>query len=430
LKLFKKKITIIGLGYVGLPLAIALSKYFKVFGFDISRKNISDLRNGVDQTFQFTQKKIFSKKIFFTYDPKVIKKSHIIIVTVPTPIKKNNKPDFSFLFKACKFIGTNLKNKSTIIFESTVYPGATKELCIPIIEKNSKKKWKKDFFVGYSPERANVGDKSKSVSKIVKLVSGDTDRTTSLLKNVYKLIVKKIYITKSIEIAEASKSIENIQRDVNIALMNEFAIICNKLKLNTKEIIDAASTKWNFNKFTPGLVGGHCISVDPYYLIQKSISSKYFPKLIYTSRLINESFSNFLFSNIEGILKKNENNLKRIKILILGVTFKQNCNDVRNSKIFDLIYLLKKRGICVTINDPYANFNEVIKIYGEKIVEWNLLGQEKFDMIILANPHRFYFKLGIKKILKKLKYKKHFFDIMSAFSKDDVIKNKFNYWNI
>jgi UDP-N-acetyl-D-galactosamine dehydrogenase len=431
MKIEKKNITIIGLGYIGLPLAIKLNKYFNIFGFDISKDRILLLKKGLDLTNEVTKRQLLSKKkIIFTDSPEVIKKSDIIIVTVPTPIKKNKKPDFSPLFKACEFIGKNLKENAIIIFESTVYPGATRELCVPIIERYSKKKWKKNFFVGYSPERANVGDKSKSVSKITKLISGDSRSTVNKIKNIYKLIVKKLYATSSIEIAEAAKSIENIQRDVNISLMNEFAIICNKLNLSTKEIIDAASTKWNFYKFTPGLVGGHCISVDPYYLIKKSTSLKYFPKLLTTARSINESFANFLFYKIKSIFKKSNKDLKKINFLILGVTFKENCNDIRNSKIFNLIALLKKQGANVTLHDPYAIKDEVWNIYSVKLIQWNLLRDSTFDMIILANPHKYYFDLGLKKILKKLKIQKHFFDIKSAFDKNVIQKKKINYWNI
>jgi len=430
LKLKKIKLTIVGMGYVGLPLAINFGKKINTFGFDNSRSRINFLNKKIDNNNEFKKKDfLLSKNVLFTNDPSVISNSDFIIVTVPTPINSNNKPYFTALLNACKNIGKYLKKKSIIIFESTVYPGATRDICIPAIEKYSKKKWKKDFFIGYSPERANVGDRSKSVTKVKKIISGDCFSTLLKIRYLYKIITKKLYEASSVEVAEAAKSIENIQRDVNISLMNEFSIICNKVGISTKEVLDAASTKWNFCKFLPGLVGGHCISVDPYYLIHKSKSLGYFPKLMTTSRVVNESLPYFLFDKIKKIIKKTNKRPKKFKILILGLTFKENCRDIRNSKIFILIKLLKKIQVNLTLNDPYASKEEVLKIYNEYTANWNDINSF-YDMIIFVNPHKYYLELGLKKILTKLKFKSYFFDIKSFFDKELIVSKKYEYLSL
>ena len=284
-----KIITVIGLGYVGLPLAVEMGKKLKTYGYDISKKRIDELKRNLDSTNELNSSEIKrSKNLIFTNNVNSISKSDFIIVTVPTPVTSKFKPDFKMLKNACKIIGQNLKKKSIVVFESTVYPGATNKVCIPIIEKFSKTKWKKDFYVGYSPERTNVGDKSKSLRKVTKLISGDTNQTLKKIKILYSIITDNLYETDSIEIAEAAKSLENTQRDVNIAFINEFSIICEKLKINTTDVLEASSTKWNFINFKPGLVGGHCISVDPYYLIFRSKQLNFKPKIILSSRLQNE----------------------------------------------------------------------------------------------------------------------------------------------
>lgn len=430
LELKKIKLTIIGMGYVGLPLAINFGKKINTFGFDNSRLRINFLKKKIDNNNEFKKKDfLLSKNVLFTNDPSVISNSDFIVVTVPTPINGNNKPDFTALLNACKNIGKYLKKKSTIIFESTVYPGATRDICIPAIERHSKKKWKKDFFIGYSPERANVGDRSKSVTKVKKIISGDCFSTLLKIRYLYKIITKKLYEVSSVEVAEAAKSIENIQRDVNISLMNEFSIICNKVGINTREVLDAASTKWNFCKFLPGLVGGHCISVDPYYLIHKSKSLGYLPKLMTTSREVNESLPYFLFDKIKKIIKKNNKRPKKFKILILGLTFKENCRDIRNSKIFILIKLLKRIQVNLTLNDPYALKEEVLKIYNENATNWNDISSF-YDMIILVNPHKYYLELGLKKILTKLKFRGYFLDIKSFFNKELIESKKNEYLSL
>ena len=424
-----KILVVIGLGYVGLPITLKFSKKITTFGFDNDVSRINELKNGYDINNEFKKKKLIeNQNLSFTFSEKIISNADYIIVTVPTPINRYKKPDFNPLNSACKSIGKNLKKKSIIIFESTVYPGATKEKCIPIIEKYSNKIWKKDFHVGYSPERANVGDKTKSFEKIVKIISGDSKECLGKIFKLYNLVTNKLYKANSIEIAEAAKSIENTQRDLNIGLMNEFAIICDRLKLNTKEVLDAAKTKWNFINFNPGLVGGHCIGVDPYYLSYKSETLNYTPELINSSRKINNLMPIFIKDKIIKILKKKTKT--KTKILICGLTFKENCNDIRNSKIFDLIKMLKSYNFKISLHDPYAVKENVYSLYKENIIEWSST-KDNYDLIILSLNHHFYHKLGLKKIYSKIKKNGNMFDIKSAFYNAKYIsKYKINYWSL
>lgn len=418
MKFLKKinKISVVGLGYVGLPLFIALSKKFNTVGFDIDTKRIFNLKNGVDETKEINLKNLISlKKLNITSKITDTKNSDIFIITVPTPVTQKNIPDLSLIKKATIGISQMIKKGSIIVYESTVYPGATEEICIPLIEKKSSLKWKKDFFVGYSPERINPGDKKHTLDKIVKVVSGDTKSSLNRIAYIYKKVTNAgVYKCKSIKVAEAAKVIENTQRDLNIALVNELSIIFDRMNINTNEVIDAASTKWNFNRFMPGFVGGHCIGVDPYYLTYKSQQLKYTPKIILAGRKINDEMSSYAAKKIIYFSKKKfkSNNLN---ILILGFSFKENCPDIRNTKILDLVKKINKTIQKVDIFDPVINLSDTKKL------NLNFLLKEPkrnyYDIIILAVPHDNFKKMGIKKILEYTKNKSLFFDLKSVFDK-------------
>ena len=343
-KKLKKNIAIIGLGYVGLPLAISFQKIYNVIGYDTSVERIDELKKNNDSNKQYSKKSLrVLKNIKFTNDSKILKKTEILIVTVPTPINNKNLPDLSYLKKSCKIVGKNIQKKSIIIFESTVYPGCTEEVCIPLIEKFSKKKINRDFYVGYSPERINVGDKKHTLEKIKKIVSGSNKFTTDKIANLYSKIIKAgVHKCPSIKTAEAAKAIENAQRDINIAFINEITKIFYQLKINTNDVLNAAATKWNFLNFKPGLVGGHCIGVDPYYLTYKAKKIGFNPKVILVGRETNDNMSSFLSKLF--IEKMKERKLGK-KILILGLSFKEDVSDIRNSKIFDMIEYFHKKNM-------------------------------------------------------------------------------------
>ncbi len=417
--MFKKKlkISIVGLGYVGLPLAVSFSKYYKVFGFDLNKDRINNLQKGYDETLEVNKATILkSKNLTFTKNLKDLKKCNCHIVTVPTPIDKFNKPDFRNLISASRMIGKILKKNDTIIYESTVYPGATEEICVPILEKNSNLKFNVDFYVGYSPERMNPGDKKHNVENIIKVTSGSNEVTANFVNKLYKSIVKAgTYKASSIKVAEAAKVIENTQRDINISLINELSLIFNKLNIDTEEVLRAAGTKWNFLPFRPGLVGGHCIGVDPYYLTYKSKKLGYNPKIILAGRNLNDNMSTHVANKL--FLKMREKKIKIVnsKILIMGLTFKENCPDIRNSKVFDLVKRLKKSKAKISVYDPWVN----IKI--KKLKEVNLIKKPKkqyFDCIILAVSHTIFKKMGIKKINNFTKKNHIIFDLKYIFSEN------------
>ena len=393
------KIAIIGLGYVGLPLAYEFSKVHDCIGYDISKKRILELKSGIDKTDEYSKENILDSKLLFTDEEEDLNGKDFYIITVPTPLKKNNKPDLSPLKTASKTVGKYISKGSIIIYESTVYPGCTEEDCIPILEKYSNLKFNKDFFCGYSPERINPGDKIRKLKDIVKVVSGSNKKTTRSVNKLYKSIIKAgTYIAPSIKVAEASKIIENVQRDVNISLVNEFALIFEKLNIDTQEVLDAASTKWNFLNYRPGLVGGHCIGVDPYYLAYKSLQKGYSPKVLLNGRKVNNSIPKRIVKSI--VKKSNELNIriKSSKILILGITFKENCSDVRNSRVIDLVKELKKISDNVFVHDNYADKVEIKK---EHKIEFIEKINNKYDIVILAVSHDNYLKINFSEILKK-----------------------------
>ena len=415
-----EKVAIIGLGYVGLPLAVALKKKkFEVVGFDISKSRIFDLKNNIDKNKQLNLKKInFSKKILLTSNEMVLNECDYIIVTVPTPIDNKKNPDLDLLKKSCKLIGKNLSKKSIIIFESTVFPGCTEEICVPLIEKFSKKKLNKNFYVGYSPERINVGDKKHSLENIIKIVSGSNEYALKKILKLYSKIIKsKVHICSSIKVAESAKAIENAQRDINIAFINEVSKIFFKLKINTSEVLKAAGTKWNFLNFEPGLVGGHCIGVDPYYLTYKAKKSGIKSKVILSGRNTNDQMPLFLSKIFMDKMKKK--NLGK-NILILGLSFKENVSDTRNSKVFDLIKNFTKNKFKVDVFDPIA------KTDVKKTTNFNFKNKldykKKYDGIFVAVRHSVFLKINEKKIKKLGKKNCIFFDFKNIFL-NKTIKN-------
>ena len=394
-----KKITIIGLGYVGLPLAIEFGKKFNVLGFDTSKSRVYELKKGLDSNGEFTENQILQNKIQFTHSEKDVGNSDFYIVTVPTPLKKNNEPDLRPLKSASQIVGKKIKKGDIVIYESTVYPGCTEEDCVPILEKTSGLVYNVDFFCGYSPERINPGDKKRKLSNIKKVVSGSNTNVSNIVNDLYsKIIIAGTHLAPSIKVAEASKIIENVQRDVNISLMNEFALIFEKLNLDTKEVLDAASTKWNFLNFRPGLVGGHCIGVDPYYLAYKSEKSGYKPKVLLSGRKVNNNICKNIFKSIYKKCKNSKIDLKKCKILILGITFKENCSDTRNSRVVNLYYHFKKLNNNVDVYDPNANKDEVYRSSKIKLIQSI---NKKYDVVILAVAHNQFLNIEYKNILNK-----------------------------
>lgn len=388
------------MGYVGLPLAVAFAKKFDVVGFDIDQTRIGNLKLGFDHTGEVKREQLKKlNKLIFTCNFNYLNKSNFFIITVPTPINKNYKPDFSYLISASQIVGGVLKKKDIVIYESTVYPGATEEVCVPILEKISKLKYNKDFFVGYSPERMNPGDKKHSVQNIVKITSGSNKNTANIVNKLYSTIVQAgTFKASSIKVAEAAKVIENTQRDINIALINELSLIFSRLKIDTEEVLKAASTKWNFIPFMPGFVGGHCIGVDPYYLTYKARATGYNPKIILSGRNLNNQMTKHVAKNFLNILSKKKINLAKSRVLIMGITFKENVQDVRNTKIMDLIKILKKTCSIVDVYDPVADSQEVKRVYGLSLKK--KINQNTYHGIILAVKHKEFIHMGIKKIRK------------------------------
>lgn len=409
----KLKIGIVGLGYVGLPLLYEFSKIFDVLGFDIDKKRIQDLSNGNDYTNELSElelKNIDSSR--FSSDIQTLKKCNIFVITVPTPIDEFKTPDLSPLKNASKIIGSILKIDDIVIYESTVYPGATEDVCVPILEEESHLKLNKDFYVGYSPERINPGDKNNKLSNIVKVTSGSNQESAQFIDELYsEIITAGTHKAPSIKVAEAAKVIENTQRDINIALMNELSIIFNRLNIETSEVLAAASTKWNFLKFSPGLVGGHCIGVDPYYLCHKSKELGYIPDVILAGRSINDGISSVVVSNLLKKMIQNSVEIKDSKVLIMGLSFKENCPDTRNTKIIDISNELEKYQIGVEIFDPVSSENN-------NLLECNKVIFPKknyYDAIIIAVAHEEFIKLGIKSIKEFGKQNAIIYDVKSIF---------------
>jgi len=414
------KLAIVGLGYVGLPLALEFAKKKKVIGYDINRKRIKELKLGFDKNLEFSKKQLRSSKyISYTYNKQDLKLSNCFIVTVPTPINKNKKPDLGPLIKASKIISKIIKQDDLIIYESTVYPGCIEEVCVPILEKFSKLKFNKNFFCGYSPERINPGDKEHTISNIKKVTSGSTPEIAELVDNLYKeIIIVGTHKAASIKIAEAAKVIENTQRDLNIALINELSILFKKLNIDTQAVLDAAASKWNFLPFKPGLVGGHCIGVDPYYLTYKAESIGYKPKIILAGRALNDNMGSYIASEFIKKMKKKKIKIKGSKILIMGLTFKENCPDIRNSGVQSIIAKLKKFGCKLDLQDFWADKETIKKNYG--VYPKSKLNFNTYDGVIVAVAHNEFKKISLSKIKMLCKKKHIIFDLKNVFNSNKV----------
>ena len=418
------KICVVGLGYVGLPLACLFSKHFAVWGFDKSEEKIIELKSGYDRTDEIGDK-IKDYPINFSSDPAVIKNCNFIVVAVPTPIDEQKNPDLSLVESASQIVGQNLSKGSTVVYESTVYPGCTEELCVPILEKESGLKFNFDFFVGYSPERVNPGDKEHTIDKIVKIVSGSTPETLTLVKEVYGSIINAVYEAPSIKTAEAAKVIENIQRDLNIALMNELSLIFERMDLDTREVIEAAATKWNFIKFQPGLVGGHCISVDPYYLTHKSLELGYHPQVILAGRGINDYMPTHVAEIVVKALNGAGKVLKDCRVLILGLTFKENVPDLRNSKAKELMAGLKSYGIAVFGHEPLVKDRFVEDYF--HLPNSKLESVPKVDAIVVFSPHRQFKEITLEKLKSLMTDRPVLFDLKRFYDKKEAAQAGFIY---
>ncbi|WP_412465137.1 nucleotide sugar dehydrogenase [Flavobacterium mekongense] len=400
------KIAVIGLGYVGLPLARLFATKYPVIGFDINQNRINELNSGVDATLEVSEdllKQVLvsqptdSKGLFCSCAIDDIKSCNVYIVTVPTPVDKNNRPDLTPLYKSSETVGKVLKKGDIVIYESTVYPGVTEEECIPVLERVSGLQFNTDFFAGYSPERINPGDKEHTVEKILKVTSGSTPEIGQRVNELYQSVITAgTHLAPSIKVAEAAKVIENSQRDINIAFVNELAKIFNLLEIDTHAVLEAAGTKWNFLPFKPGLVGGHCIGVDPYYLAQKAQEKGYHPEIILAGRRLNDSMGEYVASQVVKLMIKKGITINKAKLLMMGITFKENCPDVRNTKIVDVVHALEDYGIEVTIFDPWAKPEEVKHEYGLTTI--NNLPNSTFDAIVLGVAHKEFTEINFSKL--------------------------------
>ncbi len=427
----KKALAVVGLGYVGLPLAIAFGKAFKrVIGFDINENRIGALRNFVDVNEETSSEDLKISAIEFTSDASKLKQASVVIVSVPTPITNHKAPDLRSLESASKIVGENMSWGTTVVYESTVYPGVTEDFCVPILERCSGLKYRIDFKAGYSPERINPGDKEHALSKVVKIVSGCDSETADLLVQVYGTAVKAgVYKAPDIKTAEAAKVIENIQRDLNIALMNELSVIFHMQNLDTKEVLKAASTKWNFLGFEPGLVGGHCIGVDPYYLTFKAQEMGYHPEVILAGRKINDNMGKYVAEQTVKQLIKTGKVVNKCKILVLGITFKENVRDIRNSRVIDIINELKDYNVNTVVHDPYAIKEDVLNEYHIELTD-DLGSIGPFDGIVVAVKHRDFVNLDFKYLKSLCSNPCVLIDVKGVYNKEDALKKGFNYWRL
>jgi len=398
-----KKIAIIGLGYVGLPLAVEFGKKYPVIGFDINQKRIFELSSGEDKTLEVTSSELgLAKNLSFSADPTSLKECNIFIVTVPTPIDKANRPDLTPLIKASETVGKLISNGAIVIYESTVYPGCTEEACVPVLEKFSGLTFNQDFYCGYSPERINPGDKVNTLTKIKKITSGSTPEVADAVDELYKSIITAgTHKASSIKVAEAAKVIENTQRDLNIALINELSVLFDRLNIDTLEVLEAAGSKWNFLPFRPGMVGGHCIGVDPYYLTHKAEEVGYHPQIILAGRRMNDNMARYVARNTIKLMLRNGIDVAKSKVAVLGITFKENCPDIRNSKVVDLISELNSWGVKVVVSDPYADSDEVDHEYKLKLTPLKELGS--VDALIVAVGHNEYRSMTLDKLKSLIK---------------------------
>ena len=424
------RIAVVGLGYVGLPLAIHLSQHFEVLGFDLKEERIAELQAGHDRTLEVDDAILAASTLAFTADPALLSRCRLIIVAVPTPIDDHRIPNLDPLRGAARTVGTHLKQGACVVFESTVFPGATEDICVPIMEAQSGLTCGKDFSVGYSPERINPGDKVHTVDKIVKVVAGSDNQTTRFLAAVYgRVVTAGIHSAPSIKVAEAAKVIENTQRDLNIALMNELAMIFDHMGIDTLDVLEAAGTKWNFLNFRPGLVGGHCIGVDPYYLTFKAEAIGYHPNMILAGRRINDNVGKFIAEKTVKMLIKGKRQVRGAIVAVLGLTFKENVPDLRNTKVIDIIHELKDYGVNVRIHDPLADPEEARHYYGLELTGWNQLGTA--DAVILTVLHDDYRHRGLEAIVDRLHPEYPLLlDVKGAFDVKDAESLGINYWRL
>jgi UDP-N-acetyl-D-galactosamine dehydrogenase len=420
----------VGLGYVGLPLALEFGKVLDTIGLDLSSSKISSYKSSIDPTGEIHGDEFrASRRITFTTDASDIARADVVIVAVPTPVDEAHLPDFSPLLSACRGAGPHLKRGAIVVFESTVYPGATEEVCVPELERVSGRKWKKDFFVGYSPERINPGDKQHTLTKIVKVVSGDTPETLETVAALYGSVIKAgIYRASSIRVAEAAKVIENTQRDLNISLMNELAIIFNKMGIDTAEVLAAAGTKWNFLGFKPGLVGGHCIGVDPYYLTHAAEKWGHHPEVILAGRRINDGMGKFIAEQTVKCLVAQGRPINGAKVSVLGLTFKENCADLRNSKVVDIVRELVSYGVEVFVHDPRVSAEEAQHEYGIQLRTWQELPQG--DALVLAVAHAEFLAMPRDTMLSKVVERGCVIDVKSALDRDALAARGLKVWRL
>lgn len=423
-------IAVVGLGYVGLPLAVEFGKKSRTIGFDLSAEKVANYRRYIDPTGEVSTADLKAAAFLEVgCDPSVLKEADFIIVAVPTPVDEAHQPDFTPLIGSSESVGRNLKRGATIVFESTVYPGATEEVCIPIIEKFSGMKWKRDFNVGYSPERINPGDKERTLTKIMKVVSGDTPETLERVAEIYgSVITAGVYRASSIKVAEAAKVIENTQRDLNIALMNELAVIFDKIGIDTLEVLKAAETKWNFLPFRPGLVGGHCIGVDPYYLTHKAEMLGYHPQVILAGRRINDSMGKFVAEQTVKHLLHNGWPIKDTPVIVLGLTFKEDCPDLRNSRVIDVIHELQAYGAKVMVHDPVADPVEARHEYGVELTAWEDLPPSA--AIVAAVAHREFKARPVADYVAKLQPNGVLADVKSQFDAHGLSARGVTVWRL
>lgn len=429
----QEKISLVGLGYVGMPIAVAFAKHIDVIGFDLNKEKIELYKLGIDPTNEVGNEVIKKTTVEFTADETRLREAKFHIIAVPTPVNNDKTPDLSPVENASIIVGRNLTKGSVVVYESTVYPGATENICIPILEKESGLKCGVDFKIGYSPERINPGDKVHTLEKIVKIVSGIDEESLDLITKIYEIVIKAgVHKASSIKVAEAAKVVENSQRDINIAFMNELAMVFDRMNINTNEVIEAMNTKWNALKFYPGLVGGHCIGVDPYYFIYEAEKLGYHSQIILSGRKINDSMGEFIANSIIKKLIQTNKIVKESKVVILGITFKENCPDIRNSKVADIIFKLKEYGINPMIVDPQADRQEVIDEYGIELIKLEDINDA--DCLVFAVAHNEFKNMAIKSIDKLFKNinnnNKIIIDVKSIFNKKNIEDTGYVYWSL
>ena len=423
-------VAVVGLGYVGLPLAVEFGKKTRTIGFDLSQRKVDNYRRGIDPTGEGTATDMrAADKLEVTTDPAALAEADFVIVAVPTPVDSTHQPDFRPLTSASELVGKHMKRGAIVVYESTVYPGATEEVCIPILERHSSMRWKHDFHVGYSPERINPGDKEHTLTRILKVVAGDDAPTLEAVAGLYRSIVTAgIFEASSIKVAEAAKVIENTQRDLNIALMNELAILFDRIGIDTLEVLQAAGTKWNFLPFRPGLVGGHCIGVDPYYLTHKADMLGYHPQVILAGRRINDGMGKFIAEQTVKHMIRNGSQVKNSHVNVLGLTFKENCSDIRNTRVIDVIHELEAYGVDVQVHDPFSDADEARHEYGIELKSWDAL--PRAEAMIVAVAHEPFLARPLHDYLAKVSDGGCFIDVKSRFDLDVLKAAGLTVWRL